>query len=79
MCAPLPYQVNTHSGLMWRWGGNVPILGGSQNNSVDLVSCSGPLTHSTFIDRYPIRQWSAPNCYGISLSSDWFAIEREKV
>ena len=55
---------------MWRWGGNVPILGGSQNNSVDLASYSGPLTHSTFIDRYPIRQRSAPNCYKISLPSD---------
>lgn len=29
---------------------DVPVLGGNQNNSADLVPDSGPLTHSTFAD-----------------------------
>ena len=45
---------------------DVPVFVVTKINSADLVSYSGPLTHSSFTDRYPIRQCSAYDCYGIS-------------
>ena len=35
------------------------------NNSADLVSDSGPLTHSTFADRYPVRHCRASDHWNI--------------
>ena len=49
---------------------DMPILGGNQSNTVDLIPDSEPLTQSTFADRYPVRQCRAPDRYGISSPSE---------